>query len=67
MNRWFINDGSYLRDVIPQEIVAEFADWRDSYMFKEAGIDKRNGSLQRIHRKIREVYEETLKTLDLSR
>lgn len=67
MSRWFLNDGSFLPKVIPQEIVAEFADWRDSYMFKEAGIDRRNGTLQRIHRQIREVYESGLETLDLSK
>lgn len=67
MNKWFIDDGSFLRRVIPQEIVAEFADWRDSYMFKEAGIDRRNGILQRIHRQIREVYESGLETLNLSK
>ena len=66
MNRWFLNDGTFLSEVIPQEIVAEFADWRDSYMFKEAGIDRRNGVLQRIHRDIRRAYESGLETLDLS-
>jgi len=67
MNRWFINDGTFLRSIIPQEIVAEFADWRESYMFKEAGIDRRNGVLQRIHRDIREIFEAGLETLDLSK
>ena len=67
MNKWFILDGTFSRNIIPQEIVAEFADWRDSYMFKEAKIDRRSGVLQRIHRDIREVYEEGLATLDLQK
>ena len=67
MDRWFINDGSFLRSIIPQEIVAEFADWYDSYMFKEAGIDKRNGTLRRIHREIRNVFDEKMGTLKLPR
>jgi hypothetical protein len=67
MDEWFINDGSFMRKVIPDQIVAEFADWVDSYMFKEAKIDKRKGILQRVHKQIRELYEAQLQTLDLSR
>jgi hypothetical protein len=70
MDEWFINDGSFMRKDIPDQIVAEFADWVDSYMFKEAGengIDRRNRILQRVHTDIRALYEAELKTIDLTR
>ncbi len=65
MNQWFIDDGSYLSTVIPREVVAEFADWKDSHMFKEQHIDRRNEVLQRVHREIRTIYEAGLQTLKL--
>jgi len=67
MREWFINDGSFLPSVIPHEIVAEFADWYDSYMFREQHIDRRNRTLQRVHREIKDLFETKLKTLDLSK
>ncbi len=65
MTSWYIRDGSFLRSIIPQEIVAEFADWDDSYVFPEMKVDKRNSALQRVRRKIKEVFEEKLETLRL--
>jgi hypothetical protein len=69
MDNWFINDGSYLPEVIPREIVAEFADWYGSWMFKrtEANINRNRGigkeNLKLIHKQIRAVYEPEFRTL----
>ena len=65
MDKWFTLDGSFLPNVIPLEIVAEFADWRDSYMFKEAKLDRRDADLQRIHKAIRKEFELEYKKLNL--
>jgi len=63
MREWYINDGSFLRRAIPNQIVAELVD-DDSYLFKEAKINRRRAVIQDAQGSVRKLFEAQMRTLD---